>query len=149
MKKILVVICCCVIGSYSMYAEDNHHIEWSTDIISDSLLEYPLVTSGPLLSDDTLSAVSLSGSEHNAESEVITNPLSWANDQSVLSGEFVWVLSSIDQESQENGISYQQIDDVSDNNDEVVLPTINASIVSDTEQRTVVVNNDIVTIIWK
>ncbi len=149
MKKILVVICCCVIGSYSMYAEDDNQIEWSTDIISDSFLEDSLVTSGPLLSDDTLSAVSLSGSEYNAESEVIINPLSWTNDQSVLSGEFVWTLSSIDKEEQSNNISYQQIDDVSDNNDEIVLHTNNASIVSDTEQRTVVVDNDIVTIIWK
>lgn len=132
-----------------MYAEDDNQIEWSTDIISDSSLEDSLVTSGPLLSDDTLSAVSLSEPEHNAESEVIINPLSWTNDQSVLSGEFVWTLSSIDKEEQSNNISHQQIDDLSDNNDEIVLHTNNVSIVSDTEQRTVVVDNDIVTIIWK
>lgn len=132
-----------------MYAEDNNQIEWSTDIISDSSLEDSLVTSGLLLSDDTLSAVSLSGSEHNAESEVIINPLSWVNNQSVLSGELVWTLSSIDKEEQSNNISHQQIDDLSDNNDKIVVSTSSASIVSDTEQRTVVVYNDIVTIIWK
>lgn len=133
-----------------MYAEDNNQIEWSIDmLLSDTRVE-DFSNKNLSWSDDSLILVSPSWWDHTIALETITSSISWADNQSELSWEFLWTPLPIDKEYEEDNTSHeQQIDDVSLHNDKIVVSTSSASIVSDTEQRTVVVDNDIVTIIWK
>ncbi len=132
-----------------MYAEDNNQIEWSIDmLLSDTRVEN-FSNENWSWSDDSLILISPSWWDNTIALETITSSISWADNQSELSWEFMWTPLPIDKEYEEDNTSHEQIDDVSDNNDKIVVSTSSASIVSDTEQRTVVVDNDIVTIIWK
>ena len=132
-----------------MYAEDNNQIEWSIDmLLSDTRVEN-LSNEHWSWSDDSLILVSPSWWDHSIALETITSSMSWADNQSELSWKFMWTPLPIDKEYEEDSTFHEQIDDASLHNDKILVSTSSASIVSDTDQRIVIVDGDIITIMWK